>query len=394
MAGHEAQVLFAATTRTKKAPERELFASKAHSRGAIRLLLTGGLGLCSTGEVTMSDPAVSRLRLWYDAFRGFYRRQVDIKRLDSVSRWLYAGRFLILVISVQAAVIATLLAVPSGLLNWWLVLPLAAGFVVVHAISNFSNDYFGFIRGHDTPDSPRVTYTIHPLAHGVLTKRSLKMGILILWLAALVIGAFFFWMRGWPVLALFAAGAGFLYLYDAAPQSLKAMGLGELAAFLVWGPLMIGGGYYSLTGIISWQPLAVSVPYGLGIAAILIGKHIDQAEFDGAHTIRTLPVLMGERGARLLNRVIVVLMYLLVAGLVAVGALAIPALLVFAAAPQAWKLLTAASRPRPAAPPEGYVGWPLWLHRFNLVHNRRFGWLFILGIGLGDVWLAVVPLFR
>jgi 1,4-dihydroxy-2-naphthoate octaprenyltransferase len=337
----------------------------------------------------MGDSRVSKLRLWYDAFRGFYRRQVDVEKLDVVSRWLYAGRFLILVISVQAAVIASLLAAPTGLVNWWYVLPLIAGFIIVHAISNFSNDYFGFIRGHDTPDSPRVTYTIHPLAHGVLTKRSLGTGILLLWLAAIAVGGFFFWVRGWPVLGLFAAGVAFLYLYDAAPQSLKAIGLGELAAFLVWGPLMIGGGYYCLTGTVLWQPLAASVPYGLGIAAILIGKHIDQAAFDGAHTIRTLPVLLGERGARLLNRMIVVLMYVLVVALAAVGALDFTVLLVFAAAPQAWKLLQAASRPRPAAPPDGYVGWPLWLHRFNLVHNRRFGWLFILGIALGVAWHGI-----
>ena len=35
--------------------------------------------------------------------------------------------------------------------------------------------------------------------------------------------------------------------------------------------------------------------------------------------------------------------------------------------------------PAPAAPPEGYIGWPLWYHRVCLVHNRAFGWLFLLG---------------
>jgi 1,4-dihydroxy-2-naphthoate octaprenyltransferase len=44
-------------------------------------------------------------------------------------------------------------------------------------------------------------------------------------------------------------------------------------------------------------------------------------------------------------------------------------------------------RPRPAEPPEGYVGWPLWYHRLCLLHNRVFGWAFIVGLAVG----AAVP---
>jgi 1,4-dihydroxy-2-naphthoate octaprenyltransferase len=41
------------------------------------------------------------------------------------------------------------------------------------------------------------------------------------------------------------------------------------------------------------------------------------------------------------------------------------------------------SEPAPAAPPAGYVGWPLWYHRVCLVHNRAFGWLYVLGLAAG-----------
>jgi 1,4-dihydroxy-2-naphthoate octaprenyltransferase len=46
------------------------------------------------------------------------------------------------------------------------------------------------------------------------------------------------------------------------------------------------------------------------------------------------------------------------------------------------------SRPAPDAPPAGYVGWPLWYHRVCLVHNRAFGWLYIVGAALGAIWPA------
>jgi 1,4-dihydroxy-2-naphthoate octaprenyltransferase len=47
------------------------------------------------------------------------------------------------------------------------------------------------------------------------------------------------------------------------------------------------------------------------------------------------------------------------------------------------------SRARPAAPPEGYVGWPLWYHRVCLEHNRLFGWMYIAGLAAGAAWPAV-----
>lgn len=265
----------------------------------------------------MSESSVSRYQLWLDALRGFYKHQVPLDQLDLVSRWLYAGRLLILVISAQAAIIAALLALPSGRMAGWYIIPLLFAFMILHAISNLSNDYFGFVRGHDTPDSPRVTYTIHPLAHKVLTKNALRLGIWILLTIAILIGLFFVFERGYIAAIFVLIGLVLLYLYDAAPRSLKSIGLGELASLLVWGPLMIGGGYFCLTGRLSGTAFVASIPYGLGIAAILIGKHTDQAIFDRKHDVHTLPVLLGDRWSRIVNQVTVIVMYLLIVALVA-----------------------------------------------------------------------------
>lgn len=50
---------------------------------------------------------------------------------------------------------------------------LLLAYVVLHAISNLSNDYFGYRQGHDTADSPRRRYTLHPIASGAVTTRLL-----------------------------------------------------------------------------------------------------------------------------------------------------------------------------------------------------------------------------
>jgi 1,4-dihydroxy-2-naphthoate octaprenyltransferase len=148
---------------------------------------------------------------------------------------------------------------------------------------------------------------------------------------------------------------------------------------------MIGGGYFVITGHYSRAALLASVPYGLGVMSILVGKHIDQRKFDASKHQRTLPVLLGERWARGFNRTAVIGMYAVIAVAVVMGKLTPFALLVLFAAPRAWRAVRVMSEPAPAGPPAGYVGWPLWYHRVCLVHNRAFGWLYVAGLALGAV---------
>jgi len=323
----------------------------------------------------------SRLALWLGAFTGFYRPGVEeIRRLDAVSKFLYSARSVILVISAQAAIIAGLLAAADRQFTAPAFVLVLAGFVTAHMISNLSNDYYGYKRGHDTPDSPRMRYTVHPLASGVLDARVLGAGVAILAVIGTGITAYFIVERGWLAAAFAVAGIALLLLYDAAPLPLKSIGLGELAVFVVWGPLMVGGGYAMIAGHVSADAFYASVPYGLGVMSILVGKHIDQAEFDADRRIRTLPVLLGEKSARVLNAATIVLMYAVAAVLIASGRLTPFAAVIAVALPRGVRAVSVMSRPRPAAPPEGYIGWPLWYHRACLEHNRLFGWAYILGL--------------
>ncbi len=329
-----------------------------------------------------------RDRAWWRPFLGFYRpREAGLSELGPVIRFLYAARSVILVISAQAAIIAGLLAVTDRAFSPVDFVLVFFGFVIAHAISNLSNDYFGYRRGHDSADSPRMRYTIHPIASGALTQRQFLTGLGLLCAVGVGIAAYLVAARGPIALGFALGGAALLYLYDAAPKPLKSLGLGEVAAFAVWGPLMVGGGYYVITGTISGAAFAASVPYGLGVMSILVGKHIDQLDFDrGAHQ-RTLPVVLGPGGARRLDQAAIAAMYAVIAVLVGLGVITPFALIAFVALPRAVRAVGVLHRPRPDEPPEGYVGWPLWYHRLCLLHNRVFGWAFIVGLAVG----AAVP---
>jgi 1,4-dihydroxy-2-naphthoate octaprenyltransferase len=112
--------------------------------------------------------------------------------------------------------------------------------------------------------------------------------------------------------------------------------------------------------------------------------------FDTSQQQRTLPVLLGERAARTLNQAALGAMYLVTAVAVLAGALSPFTLVVVLALPRALRAVRVMARPAPSEPPAGYVGWPLWYHRVCLVHNRLFGWLFIVGLAVG----AVLPDWR
>ena len=132
------------------------------------------------------------------------------------------------------------------------------------------------------------------------------------------------------------------------------------------------------------------LPYALGTTTVIYGKHIDKLDADKQKGVHTLPVIIGEKTARLSVQVMIALMYLLVIGLVVVGYFT-PAMLVVLGAlyymPGVWGLL---SKPRPSEPPEDRKdAWPMWFVAANFYHNRVYGLLFLAGLIL-DVVIRLI----
>jgi len=198
-------------------------------------------------------------------------------------------------------------------------------------------------------------------------------------LIALAAGAVLVAVRGQATLALLAIGAFFVLFYT---WPLKYIGLGEVAVIVVWGPLMVGGGYYVITGQQSPPVLFASLPVALAATTVLFGKHIDKLGDDAAKGIRTLPVLLGERTARYTTIAMFTLEYLLVIGLVLSGYASVLLLVVLFALQWYVRAVRVYRYPRPAGPPPEYPPniWPLWFSAFAFQHTRRFGSLFLLGL--------------
>ncbi len=333
-------------------------------------------------------------RMWKAALWTLVKidKKEEWDRLDVVSKWLIATRSAVTTVTLYACVIAGLLAWRDGYFAWlpWLIV--ALGLFIAHGTNNLLNDYTDYKRGIDQDNYFRTQYGVHPLVQGFWTTRQQLQWFAISGVLAVLSGVFaLFYTNFSPVvMALFALGAVVLLLYT---WPLKYLALGEMFIFLIWGPIIIAGVYIVLARgwtDNAWYVALAGVPFGLSVASINVGKHIDKLEDDRRKGVGTLPVRIGEKAARVVNMAALVLIYAVIVYLVFLPRYFTPVMLiVFLAGKRLITALRVLGKPRPAAPPEGYPAWPTWFSGFAFYHNRLFGGLFILGL-IADTLLRIL----
>ncbi len=330
------------------------------------------------------------LGMWWRALQRpikLYEKQ-EWDALDFVTQWLVATRGTVTQLTVFACVIAGLLAWRDGYFDLlpWLVMTI--GLYLAHSTENLLNDYIDFSRGIDEDNYYRAQYGVHPLVHKFWTRQDWLRWFLGAGILATLAGIFILVYTSFSpiVLALFLFGAVMIPFYA---YPLKYWGLGELLIFLNWGLVLIPGIYTILAeGLTPDLPNVVlaGMAFGFGFGSFNWGKHIDKLKADKAKGVRTLPVRLGETAARYVNIATVILPYLVVLYLVFIARFFTPALLlVFLAAPRAWRVVRLLSEPRPSQAPPGFALWPRWFSTPQLRHIRLFGAFYILGIVLDIV---------
>lgn len=332
------------------------------------------------------------VKMWGTALKRLVmiEDRCDWDELDVVSKWLIATRAAVTTVTIYSCAIAGLLAWRAGgfILLPWLIL--TVGLFLSHGTNNLLNDLTDYRRGVDNNNYFRTKYGVHPLVQGFWDKRTQVRWFLVSAVlgVASAVYALFYTNFDPIVIALIAYGALMLFFYT---YPLKHFALGELTIFIIWGPVIIAGLYYVLVRQWSWEVVIAGIPFGLSTASINVGKHIDKSGEDRKKHVTTLPVLLGQRASRFLNMAVIVFAYLVTLYLIFVTRFFTPVMLiVFIAAPLAWKAIALLAKPRPEEAPAGYPIWPLWYSHPSFMHNRRFGNLFVLGIVLGTV-LRIIP---
>lgn len=320
-------------------------------------------------------------KIWINALRVIPRvTKEEWNSYDLISRWLIATRAAVFVMTAIAAGIGGLLSYRDGNFSWQIFVLSFFGLILAHATNNLLNDFVDFNKGVDKDNYYRAQYGPHPLENGFMSKGKFIAFIVVTGLLALFAGLMITYQVGLQTLWVLIPGLFFLLFYT---WPLKYFGLGEISVVLVWGPLMIGGTYFVVSGgqWSNWVAL-VSLVYAFGPTTVLLGKHTDKLQEDKSKGIKTLPVIIGEKASRYTVIGLWILQYALVIYLVLTAQLGPAILLVLLSVPKFIKESKVMAKKRPDKAPEGELGqgWPLYLVHRAFLFNRSFGMLFLLGL--------------
>lgn len=308
--------------------------------------------------------------------------------LDLVSRWLIATRSAVIIMTFTSAAFAGVLAFKAGAFDGLLFALVTGGLCLAHATNNLVNDLTDHLKGVDKGNYFRTQYGPQTVEDGFLSVKQLITYAAITGGAGLAIGLYLVFVspRGEITLALLASGLFFVLFYT---WPLKYIGMGEPAVLVVWGPLMVGGSYFVVTGEWSNEVAIASLAYALGPTAVLFGKHTDKLSFDSDKGIKTLPVLLGEKLSRRVTVALLLAQYPVIAYLVYTGFFHPVMLVTFASMLSLKRVFEVFANPRPSRAPSSLPDgvWPLWFVGVAFWFTRRYSAFFLIGLLL-DVLLS------
>ncbi len=189
---------------------------------------------------------------------------------------------------------AIALAAAVGPVRWTLAAAALAAAVLLQVGTNVVNEVYDVRTGADSITSPRASLAI---LKGRVGEREALVYAAAALAVAVGLGGWMIAVRGWPVAVLGALGLLGGVGYTAPPLRLKYRGLGLPVVFALMGPIMVEGSYYVVTGSLSLDALALSVPIGCLVTAILHGNEWRDIADDARVGMRTLSIRIGGRRA-------------------------------------------------------------------------------------------------
>ena len=255
-----------------------------------------------------------------------------------MTAWISAVRPKTLAAGAVPVALGSALAHHVGSFELWPALAALAGALLLQIGSNLANDVFDYLNGAD--DEERVG-PARATQKGWLTPRQMLGGTLLVFIAALTVGAYLIAIGGWPIVIIGVSGIICAVAYTGGPIPLGYRGLGDPLVFIFFGPVAVLGTYYVQVGEVTWLAAWASVSVGLLATAILVVNNLRDRHTDERTGKRTLAVRMGAKGARREYLALVSLAYAIPPALTALGLAQVTWLLPLLSGPIALKRIHA-----------------------------------------------------
>ncbi len=207
------------------------------------------------------------------------------QELSFWQKWYLAARPKTLWAAIGPVILGTALAYADGGFHGPSALAALLIGLLIQIGANFANDYFDFVNGTDTHDRlgpMRLTQAGH------IAPQTMKKAYTLVFALAFILGLYLIWRGGWPVLAVGILSILFAILYTGGPLPLGYIGLGDVLAFLFFGPVAVAGTYYVQTLSLTSTAIIAGCGPGFLSAAILIANNFRDRETDrrtGKHTL-------------------------------------------------------------------------------------------------------------
>jgi 1,4-dihydroxy-2-naphthoate octaprenyltransferase len=160
---------------------------------------------------------------------------------------------------------------------------------------NYANDYSDGRRGTDTD---RVG-PMRLVGSGAAAPQQVLIAACLAFAVAALAGLGLAALSSWWLVAVGAVCMVAAWTYTGGPIPYGYRALGEVFVFVFFGPVAVVGTTFVQTGTLPGLAVAVSVPIGLLIVAILVVNNLRDIDGDAAVGKRTLAVLLGDRATRL-----------------------------------------------------------------------------------------------
>ncbi len=216
-------------------------------------------------------------------------------RPGSMAAWKLAARPPTLTAAVAPVLVGTGAAIGAGKFAWSPALAALIGAICLQVGANFANDLFDYQRGADTHERlgpPRTAQM------GLLDRRQLRQGMLVVFGIAMLAGLYLVYSAGWPIVVVGVASIIGALIYTGGPWPAGYHALGDLMTFVYFGVIAVVGTYFVQAGEVSGAAWWASLPMGFTVTAILVVNNLRDIATDRTTGKFTSGVLLGDRGTR------------------------------------------------------------------------------------------------
>lgn len=221
-----------------------------------------------------------------------------MEQTNGIKAWVTAMRLRTLPLAAACIIMGTAIAARWLDINWTIFGLTMITALLLQILSNLANDFGDFSKGTD--DKGRIGPT-RAMQSGSITKSAMVRAIVITSVLSLISGLYLLYIafgsltQPWSLvlLAIGVISIGAAINYTLGKRAYGYSGLGDVAVFIFFGVVAVGGTYLLQSKNLNWEIAMPAAAMGLLSVAVLNLNNLRDIENDEAHGKRTIPVKIG-----------------------------------------------------------------------------------------------------